>query len=575
MGNSKLRTLSPHAWFNRCASCIDSIPETDIELFYLESDECLLKALATRSENFDSYIGGEKPPIMDPWYIRQLRTFYGSLKKFRDPVSGVSQSDLQNVALKRYKANNLASRANTIPRKFLGEMRRFLSEQLNGFDCDTRFVSVPRFGNGGVEEKADVVTRWISLPSQRWLDFRDPLNATPDVEDRLVDQPSTCRLHAVPKDWNKMRLITIEPYLKTYIQQTVRQELLACLFCSKAGDFRSMARCEFCGNCDPQARHRRMALQGSMDGSLATLDLRDASDMVSYEQVCSVFPPAVLAQLDRARSEYWYDPRNNETGEVYMFGGMGNACTFIVETMMFHAACHAIARYFGLKRPRVSVFGDDIVCSAELAEVIMRCRIFDDFGWHINASKSFWTANSRFRESCGIQAFNGHDVTLLRYMGGYNGPNGAFALRDLIGNARDGHCWLLSSPWPEATEIPNIPFCHCEGLCTHIEWWPDTSSALERRFNKSLQRMEVNLQFLQTQRRRLSVRGCQRNLGLVYGALSGQLSGKTPDSYPVRGSGHSRTKMKTSNPGRRSEGSIVLVDVPSVQKVVSGWSPLT
>lgn len=561
MSGTKRRTLSPRAWFNRQAALMCEIPEKDLDLFYCDSDKELLKLLAEKAEAFDAFIGSDKPPMMDPVEIRKLRTFYGSLKKYRDPVDGVDSADFESAALQRYKTNNLAARANSIPARFLSGMVEFLSEELASFDCECD-LPVPRFGNGGVEEKASVIKRWISLPNQPWLNWRDPLDYKHrDSEAMRSPMATRCRLHAVPKDWNKKRLITIEPYLKSYLQQTVRQYILAALLNSRCGDLRSMARCEYLEGKDPQERHRRMALAGSVDGSLATLDLRDASDLVSWNQVCSVFPLPVQAQLERARSEQWVDPHDHTDGDVYMFGGMGNACTFIVETLMFHAACHAIARYHGIKHPRISVYGDDIICSGELAEVIMRNRIFEEFGWHINPSKSYWSRSSRFRESCGVQAFNGEDVTLLRYMGGYDGPGGLFALRDLIDHAGASHAWLVPSPWPEAEEIPNIWSSTDGGLTTHIPWWPETVSDREMRvrWNPTLQRSEMQLLHLQTRREVIPIRGASNQLGVVYGALSGQLKGKT--------------LIRRSKGAKFSKALEVVVDYPKVQKLVCGWTP--
>lgn len=271
-----------------------------------------------------------------------------------------------------------------------------------------------------------------------------------------------------------------------------------------------------------------MALEGSMDGSLATLDLSDASDHISWNQVRQVFPPDVLAALERARSDLWEfrDRGRVRRGRMAMFAGMGNACTFIVETLMFHAACHAIARYHRVERPRISVFGDDIVCATSLANLIVSLDLFREFGWTINRQKSFYTSESRFRESCGIQAYKGEDVTLLRYMGDYDGPKGAKALCDLIARV-DGlglTSFLLTVPWQECHDIPNL-WCQCDGICTHVEWWPEDLGGHEIavRKNASLQRTEVRLPHLGIRRRFVPI----HSLGCVYGAISGQLKWKT------------------------------------------------
>lgn len=564
------RTLSPRGWLNRCLDAYGDLAVCQ-NLTLPDQDKDLLKVLGEEAGRFDSYLGTREGADEDPDEVKRSRTVLGSLKKFRDPVDGVDYNQLQSVALRKFKANNLAARVNTVPKRFVPYMKEFLSSQLADFDLvSTSSGITPRFGNGGVEEKANMVKRWVAVADQRWFDFRDPLNVTPKFDSawHTSVMNSCCRLCAVPKDWNKLRLITVEPYAETYVQQTVRAAILHTLAQSRCGDLRALARAEL-GVFDPQSRHRAMALRGSVDGSLATLDLSDASDHVSWEQVCQVMPIDVLAQLERGRSTHWRDTHARattsvedeldklESGEMYMFAGMGNACTFVVETMMFHAACYAIARYYGLKGPwNISVFGDDIVCATSLAELLVETDSFAEFGWTINWAKSFYTHDSRFRESCGVQAYRGKDVTLLRYMGGFDhGPNGLVGLCALLERVEElGLYSLLSSgPWPECYGIPNFWFRCASGIYTHVASWPETAGDPEVafRWNANLQRSEVKLlhpvvarEFIRTQ-----------TLGPVYGALSGQL------------------KQKSAVRGRRHTVSGVWIDTPIVDTVRTQWTP--
>lgn len=587
---SKRRTLSPAAWFKRCVDacigagvhhpCLDECAQLD--------GQDLIKALSAYAEAYDAHLGD---PQSEDWgdaewsavQRRMFRTALGSLKKFRQPLSGVSDVDLDRKAIRRFRCNNLKAYRNRIPKRFRAYMQEFLAQELSSFwEEEGWYISVPRFGNGAVYEKAPIVKRWSSLFEQSWIDPRMPtelysswggtgLRAVgkgdslarfePSAADNGAPLEFRCRLKAVPKDWNKKRLITVEPYLATYLQQTYRQELLASLVNSKCGDLRAMARCEFLGSSDPQERHRRMALEGSMDGSLATLDLSDASDFISWNQVRDVFPPLVVAALERARSTRWvFQERHHRpvrSGRIWMFAGMGNALTFTVETLMFHAACHAIARYHRIKNPRISVFGDDIVCATSLANLIVSLDLFSEFGWTINRSKSFYTADSRFRESCGVQAYKGEDVTLLRYMGDYDGTTGAKALADLISRVdRLGlSSFLLTEPWQECQDIPNLWSRVDSGICTQVDWWPEHLGDCEIavRKNEDLQRIEVRLPHLVLRRRFVPI----RQLGCVYGAISGQLKWKT---------------ALLKRHGRKVAG--VWVDTDTVDAEAMRWTPI-
>jgi hypothetical protein len=96
---------------------------------------------------------------------------------------------------------------------------------------------------------------------------------------------------------------------------------------------------------------------------------------------------------------------------------MGNATTFPVQSVVF--ACLAIAQIgFSLKvrpTPRrlsivaqsVRVFGDDIIVPrTHSTGVISR---LDSVGLRVNRTKSFSAGN--FRESCGVEAYKGVDIT--------------------------------------------------------------------------------------------------------------------------------------------------------------------
>jgi hypothetical protein len=147
-----------------------------------------------------------------------------------------------------------------------------------------------------------------------------------------------------------------------------------------------------------------LARLGSLNGSLATLDLSSASDSISYELVSLLMPPCWFTILDEVRS-----PIVDIDGEEHkceMFSSMGNGFTFELESLLFYALAKATA-YFTRTRGKISVYGDDIIVPVQMAEHLT--QVLDYFGFSLNPEKSFWSGP--FRESCGGHYHLGEDIT--------------------------------------------------------------------------------------------------------------------------------------------------------------------
>lgn len=96
---------------------------------------------------------------------------------------------------------------------------------------------------------------------------------------------------------------------------------------------------------------------------------------------------------------------------------MGSALCFPIEAMAFFiaivtsrldkAGAPPTASAVKFYSSGVFVYGDDLIVPAGEAPSI--CQTLESFGFKVNSHKSFWNGN--FRESCGMDAFNGHDVT--------------------------------------------------------------------------------------------------------------------------------------------------------------------
>ena len=173
---------------------------------------------------------------------------------------------------------------------------------------------------------------------------------------------------------------------------------------------------------DDQSPNQELAQIGSSDGSLATLDLSEASDRVSAKLVSFLLAKHPLSQeaIFACRSE-----RASVPGEgvisLSKFASMGSALCFPLEAMVFLTIIFmAIEREQGYRFTnekdflpyvgRVRVYGDDIVVPIDFVHTVV--DLLEHFGAKVGRHKSFWIG--RFRESCGKEYYSGHDVSIVK-----------------------------------------------------------------------------------------------------------------------------------------------------------------
>lgn len=195
------------------------------------------------------------------------------------------------------------------------------------------------------------------------------------------------RVLTVPKSNKTNRTIAAEPTLNMYFQLGV-------------GSFFKKRLRKFGIDLTNQAINQRLARQGSIDGKLATIDLENASNSLSYKTVELLLPLDWFVILDELRSRYGTLPNGN-LHRYRMFSSMGNGFTFELETLIFFAICKVATGGF------VSVYGDDIVLESDKAPDAIRWLTF--FGFKTNVQKSF--ISGPFRESCGKHYYKGADVS--------------------------------------------------------------------------------------------------------------------------------------------------------------------
>lgn len=194
------------------------------------------------------------------------------------------------------------------------------------------------------------------------------------------------RVTFVPKSWKTERTIACEPEgnlaLQLAFDQYAKRRLL------RKGI-----------NLSDQTRNQELAREGSIYGTLATIDLSQASDTLAYNTVALLLPRRWFQYLRAIRSQAYsmYGFKTNYA----KFSSMGNGATFVLETLIFAAACASL-------RPRTySVYGDDIIIDADKVEDLL--KLLSSLGFKTNQEKTFFTGP--FRESCGKYWYCGFDIT--------------------------------------------------------------------------------------------------------------------------------------------------------------------
>jgi len=245
------------------------------------------------------------------------------------------------------------------------------------------------------------------LPSWRYHDRYDCV----DLREPGTERP--VRVISVPKTLKAQRIIAIEPSYMQYMQQGLAAMIVPAI----QNNFVLGRIVGF----NDQWRNNHLALKGSLDGSLATLDLSEASDRVSNQLVRAMLDrfPNLQEAVDATRSRK-ADVPGHGILRLAKYASMGSALTFPVEAMVFTAIVFlGIERAQGSRLTRsditklrdvVRVYGDDIIVPVEFAPSVIDC--LQQFGLKVNVHKSFLTG--RFRESCGKEYYSGQDVSVVK-----------------------------------------------------------------------------------------------------------------------------------------------------------------
>jgi hypothetical protein len=284
----------------------------------------------------------------------------------------------------------------------------------------------PKHGPGTVADRLSSNAKWDShtwtarlqrvfsagthlIPNRRYIGW---LESDLNVLEPGAEVP--VRVITVPKTLKTPRIIAIEPTPMQYMQQGLLRSFLNAFledgFLSRVVGF------------NDQEPNRELAHQGSHSGDLATLDLSEASDRVSNQHVLAMFEDwPLLSEAIQATRSRKADVPGHGVIRLAKYASMGSALCFPVEAMVFLTII-----FLGIERElntplcretvskrfsdKVRVFGDDLIVPRDY--VLSVVHELDAFGHKVNMGKSFWTG--RFRESCGREYYDGHDVSIVK-----------------------------------------------------------------------------------------------------------------------------------------------------------------
>lgn len=218
------------------------------------------------------------------------------------------------------------------------------------------------------------------------------------------------RVITVPKTLKAPRIIAIEPVCMQYTQQAISNLLVTRLESHPLTSRHVNFTC--------QDINRELALRSSKDGMFATLDMSSASDRVPLSLALSMFRsnPDLMGAIEACRSKTAQLP-DGDVLSLKKFASMGSALCFPVEAMYFYTICvgarlklHNLpVTYLNVRSMSrsVYVYGDDIIVPTN--EAVFVGDHLQKYYCKVNMLKSFW--NGSFRESCGMDAYKGEEVT--------------------------------------------------------------------------------------------------------------------------------------------------------------------
>lgn len=214
---------------------------------------------------------------------------------------------------------------------------------------------------------------------------------------------TTSEVLFVPKDSRGPRVITREPAHNIIVQMGFFDAF------HKALEDDTNGQIQFTS----QEKFKELARESSKTRKYATLDLREASDSVSYGLAATVFQnfPSfkTTAKFFRTRIA---KVGSTDRCVLRKLSGMGSGFTFPCMAAIIYCAILAGLPAWRRQSAKtlIYVYGDDIIVPTYLYDIAVRSLQL--CGLTVNTSKSYY--RSHFRESCGGDYYLGQSVSPVR-----------------------------------------------------------------------------------------------------------------------------------------------------------------
>lgn len=342
----------------------------------------------------------------------------------------IEDSNLQAEMLSKFLRTEQELEHQAFDDNLMRELNQIMREWLDRFTIDDHFQ--PSHGGGVVaqgrltcEEKYSALRRNPCvdlLLTQAGLNADDYYPHTTRISSDNVDMPMreysllrnhlhddgvagrVARILFVPKKATALRTICCEDVTQMYFQKGVQAAIYSYIgshkFLKRHIPLRDQVCCQ------------KLCQVGSKDGSYGTLDLSEASDRISWRLVKRVFAGTDYLKWCLATRDTTYQLPDGSSIHPNKFAPMGSALCFPTMSLVIAACVFYVSRRIGNIGEAWTVYGDDIIVPVEWSAPLI--VVLEHIGLKVNIDKSF-IHTEPFRESCGIECFNGVDTTPFRF----------------------------------------------------------------------------------------------------------------------------------------------------------------
>lgn len=303
----------------------------------------------------------------------------------------------------------------------LAELRAIITRWFSDFQFDRRWVDhgygataeVRRSHGTAAKYQNMIPTVEAALLADKldWHPYGIAWKGIPESYEKILDayyagepcvtaRDLACKVQLVPKGVDKKRVVSMEPTVHQFYQKMI----------GSAMKVHFNKHREINVDLEEQGWNRELTRRGSESRDYGTIDLSSASDSVTLTLVRSLFRDTPLYDaLMWCRSTKAELP-DGRVVELEKFAPMGSAVCFPVECTVFSAIVayankrHGVHTYY-------RVYGDDIVCHRAVFDTVV--ELLESLNFIVNRDKSFepWLP---FKESCGIECYQGIDVSPIR-----------------------------------------------------------------------------------------------------------------------------------------------------------------